>query len=646
MGLLDFLNKAKDSAMAAKDKAVQYVKDNIQMREEASEEAKAWKSFDPKMLKAILNDDVSRAVDLYVKQTGASPEKARVLVNKISNSVKEEYPAILHEEACKADMQAIKDVWPFGSKVFNMYSFSKNSKKQGAVVFSGQLQSNGNGEYQLTAKSLSSKIRSYSWNAIFKNNKLYLKDESGNVTVADSFVIDLNDNLNLVFNPKDERYKRMASIVNPINHIKTLNLYRKSDLKKFEDGELDKETLATIADKFTFKFKNDEILLVEENIGEFFKDEFFKFSKKNKLPYILQQETYEYIHNYGVRYAPIDEDFQRQWRQFYQIVHPKEGNNMTRESWNFEILGEAGMIYTGLQNLIEQGALPYKLDSVVWNNKGILYSFRIDDTFFDYFFGITDERPLINRIAGTMDEYTERMLTLTEEIQKECQKMIHINLRSIGFTLLFDSEKNVLFDGLGHTFGGFFDDVEFYSSSNKKKITFDIFANHINSSEPTEEKISEPTEEKNVGSSDESTDSQWEESSIFELLMKREYFAAIKRYSQMYKVDIGEAGVRMANYLIKHPDRFPNDSRHRLSEEPEINEPIVRIHSFVKYRNCETNEVFTDQLVSSDEFEIGKRVFTLKSPLGKAFLGKPKGAVLKVVGNFGEITDYEILDVL
>ena len=319
---------------------------------------------------------------------------------------------------------------------------------------------------------------------------------------------------------------------------------------------------------------------------------------------------------------------------------------MTRESWNFEILGEAGMIFTGLQNLIEQGALPYKLDSVVWNNKGILYGFRIDDTFFDYFFGITDERPLINRIAGTMDEYTERMLTLTEEIQKECQKMIHINLRSIGFTLLFDSEKNVLFDGLGHTFGGFFDDVEFYSSSNKKKITFDIFANHINSSEPTEEKISEPTEEKNVGSSDESTDSQWEESSIFELLMKREYFAAIKRYSQMYKVDIGEAGVRMANYLIKHPDRFPNDSRHRLSEEPEINEPIVRIHSFVKYRNCETNEVFTDQLVPSDEFEIGKRVFTLKSPFGKAFLGKPKGAVLKVVGNFGEITDYEILDVL
>ena len=81
------------------------------------------------MLKAILNDNVSRAIDLYVKQTGASPEKARVLVNKISDSVKEEYPAILHEEACEADMQAIKDVWPFGLKVFNMYSFAKNKKE-------------------------------------------------------------------------------------------------------------------------------------------------------------------------------------------------------------------------------------------------------------------------------------------------------------------------------------------------------------------------------------------------------------------------------------------------------------------------------------------------------------------------------------
>ena len=654
MGLLDILNKAKDSAMAAKDKAVQYVKDNIQMREEASEEAKAWKTFDPKMLKAILNDNVSRAIDLYVKQTGASPEKARMLVNKISDSVKEEYPAILHEEACEADMQAIKDVWPFGSKVFNMYNFTKDKKGQCVTIFSGQLQSNGNGEYQLTANCQSSKDISFSWNAVFKNNKLYLKDESGNVTVADSFVVDLNDNLYLVFDPKDERYKRMATIVNPINHIKTLHLYRESDLKKVKDGKMDEETLGTIADKFTFKFKNDEIRLTEVNIGEIFKDEFFNLSKKNKQPYILQQETYEYIHNYGVRYAPDDEDFQRQWRHFYQIVHPNKADDMTRELWNIKILGEAGMIYKGLRKLIEQGTLPYKLDSVVWDNEGILYSFKIEDTFFDYFLGITDERPLINRIAGTVDEYTERMLTHTEEMQKIYQKMIRVNLKSIEFTLYFDSEKNVIFNGLGYTLGGFFDDVEFYSPSNKKKITFETFANHINSSEPIEEKISEPTEEKiseptgekNVDSSDESADSQWEESSIFELLEKKEYFKAVKRYSQMYKVKFEEASVRLADYMIKHPDRFSNDSPNNTSEDSLVKEPIVKLYSFVKYRDCKTKKEHACRIVPKEEYEftLGTRDCSVDAPLGTALMGKSKGAIV-IFDAPGGTQEREILDV-
>ena len=602
MGLLDILNKAKDSAMAAKDKAVQYVKDNIQMREEASEEAKAWKTFDPKMLKAILNDNVSRAIDLYVKQTGASPEKARVLVNKISDSVKEEYPAILHEEACEADMQAIKDVWPFGSKVFNMYNFTKDKKGQCVTIFSGQLQSNGNGEYQLTANCQSSKDISFSWNAVFKNNKLYLKDESGNVTVADSFVVDLNDNLYLVFDPKDERYKRMATIVNPINHIKTLHLYRESDLKKVKDGKMDKETLGTIADKFTFKFKNDEIRLTEVNIGEIFKDEFFNLSKKNKQPYILQQETYEYIHNYGVRYAPDDEDFQRQWRHFYQIVHPNKADDMTRELWNIKILGEAGMIYKGLRKLIEQGTLPYKLDSVVWDNEGILYSFKIEDTFFDYFFGITDERPLINRIAGTMDEFTERMLTHTEEMQKIYQKMIRVNLKSIKFELFLDSEKNVFFNGLGYDLGGFFDEVEFFSPSSKKKVAFETFANHINSSEPREEIISEPTKEK-----------------------------------------------------ISEPTENKSDNiPKKTSEEPEVNKPIVKLYSFVKYRNRKTNEEYA-YYIAPEEIclkilglgwdiirDFQNRLMSDESDLSQYSMGKSKGAIINLDG---EAKEFEIIDV-
>lgn len=600
MGLLDYLNKAKDSAMAAKDKAVQYVKDNIQMREEASEEAKAWKTFDPKMLKAILNDNVSRAIDLYVKQTGASPEKARVLVNKISDSVKEEYPAILHEEACEADMQAIKDVWPFGSKVFNMYGFAKNKKEQRVLIYYGQLQSNGNGEYQLTAESLAF---TYSWNAIFNNNKLYLKDESGNVIVADSFVIDLDENFNLVFNPKDERYKMMENIVKPINRIKTLHLFRGSDLERLKDCKMDKEAFDNIADKFTFKFKNAEIHLAEDNIGELFKDEFFRLSKKIGHPFILQQETYEYIHKFGVRYAPTDEDFQRLWRHFCQNAHPKIiKGGMNRERWNIEVLGEAGMIYSGLQKVIEQGSLPYKLDTVEWDNKGILYGFRIDDSFFDYFFGITDERPLINRIAGTVDTDTERMLAQAEEMQQLYQVQILANLVLIKLNLFLDSEKNVFFNGLGYDLGGFFDDVEFFSPSSKKKVAFETFANHINSSEPREEIISEPTKEK-----------------------------------------------------ISEPTENKSDNiPKKTSEEPEVNKPIVKLYSFVKYRNRKTNEEYA-YYIAPEEIclkilglgwdiirDFQNRLMSDESDLSQYSMGKSKGAIINLDG---EAKEFEIIDV-
>ena len=74
------------------------------------------------------------------------------------------------------------------------------------------------------------------------------------------------------------------------------------------------------------------------------------------------------------------------------------------------------------------------------------------------------------------------------------------------------------------------------------------------------------------------------------------------------------------------------------------NEGKVIFGSTVKVQDLETNKKITYRLVGQDEADIKKNLVFFRSPIGKAFIGKDKGEMVKVNTPSGE-RNFEILDV-
>ena len=66
--------------------------------------------------------------------------------------------------------------------------------------------------------------------------------------------------------------------------------------------------------------------------------------------------------------------------------------------------------------------------------------------------------------------------------------------------------------------------------------------------------------------------------------------------------------------------------------------------STVKVRDLEADKNISYQLVGQDEADIKKNLVFFRSPIGKAFIGKDKGEMVKVNTPSGE-RNFEILDV-
>lgn len=477
MGILDFLNKAKETVVAAKDMAVQAAKDNKQMRDEADIEAAGWKSFDPLILKDVLHDKYDHAVDLYVKQTGCTPEKAKAVMNRIRKSVKTEYPGILHAQACAADMEAIKDLWPFGTESFNMYLIfqkEEDDEMETVAVLPARLKTNGKGEYTLKATHITSFMtktkEEYKWNAIFKNGKLYLKDEAGNVTLVNSLSFNLDQTALLLFNPEDERYKTITSKLEAAKRIKTLHLYRKSDFEKFLNGEMDCETLTNIADSFTFTFKNESIYSSGCNVGTLFKDVFFSLNvlldvlkdNKNLANDVFNKEMYDYIHNNGVEYAWDDDDFEEQFSRFKREVHTEYIID-NRTKWNAVVYGAGGMIYQGLSARIKQSSIPVDLGEVSWSEQKEEITFTIKDSVFNYYYEMPDERPMLDRVIGYNEDAADNIANEYKKFQASIKETIisGMNLFMRNCTITIENGKYVTFHCCNKDYCGFIEEIEY-----------------------------------------------------------------------------------------------------------------------------------------------------------------------------------------
>ena len=64
----------------------------------------------------------------------------------------------------------------------------------------------------------------------------------------------------------------------------------------------------------------------------------------------------------------------------------------------------------------------------------------------------------------------------------------------------------------------------------------------------------------------------------------------------------------------------------------------------VQAQDLETNKKISYRLVGQDEADIKKNLIFFRSPIGKAFIGKDKGEMVKVTTPSGE-RNFEILDV-
>ena len=157
---------------------------------------------------------------------------------------------------------------------------------------------------------------------------------------------------------------------------------------------------------------------------------------------------------------------------------------MDRNSWNTDIFGEAGLvIYSGLTKIIEKAALPYRLIAITLYDHKVSYDFRVDDSFFDYSFEMPDERSWWDKITDNKADLMDDIANVNHNLQETYKSLIQILVKETKFRLDIDNEKNVSFMNMVPTFYGSFDDIEFSMLSNKKKITFETFANLFNSSE-------------------------------------------------------------------------------------------------------------------------------------------------------------------
>ncbi len=83
----------------------------------------------------------------------------------------------------------------------------------------------------------------------------------------------------------------------------------------------------------------------------------------------------------------------------------------------------------------------------------------------------------------------------------------------------------------------------------------------------------------------------------------------------------------------------------RIINEAEVNTDVVSIGSTVKLKDLEFKDIVEYTIVGSAESDPTSNLISNESPVGKALLGKQKGALVEVSAPAG-IIQYEVLDII
>ena len=563
MGLLDILNKAKETVIATTEKVAQTVKDNKQLNDEATSEAANWRSFDPDMLEAVLHDDFEKAANLYIKQTSCTPEKAKIVVNKIKKEVKTIYPSILRAKARAADLEAIKDRWPFGANKFKMFAFSpdKDGNITSVVLMNAQLHANGDGTYYLTQDVISRGTQNV--DVIFKNDNIFFKDKSGDVTAVNKLSYFLSDenkpekDLTVLFNPEDKLYKQFEAEVNLLKHVKSMSLFRTNDFNKY-GTELKNETLKGVIDKFNFIVKDGSVQSNNISVISILTNFIFDLAEEYTELYHYNKGIYNYIDEYGVNYAYDDEDFKIQYSSFR--LNAKVDEKImeainSRTGWNMEIVGYAGMIYEGIQQIKKKNALPAFLKGIHYstNDDEVMFSFEVQD-FLNYSYKLPYEAGFLSN--SNERSYADKLQDTFRKYKKAASSGMSIMLPKFSLSLLWSWKSGTVSMVIGNMqFVGFISDVEFDESfdlSNfkpncERHTDASLEVKEDNSIEVANE-ISEPSQPSGQCFD---TNPDFDQETL-QLLNNGMQLAAVKRYSEVNAVSLIEAMEKVDSFVKEH----------------------------------------------------------------------------------------------
>lgn len=309
-----------------------------------------------------------------------------------------------------AEMESIKNIWPFDTNEFIIFCVPKDRRDNiCAAVKHAWLRPKGKGEYTLNIRGFRGQDV-YPWTAIEKNNKIYLKDESGEISVLDSLSIDSGDSL-LLFNPKDERYKRFMAKKETVDKIKKLRLYRGLDFLKVQEGKKKKETLEAVGDKFEFFIDKEEVASQEYRVYSRFTDAFIEELKKQDSSVVLQKETIENNDHHGWGERQFEE-----WRR---------------------------MIIESLKKPQEKMSLPFELSYIEFGYNCVLIDYVVSDAVFDGVVEVPDN-------------------------QSWLKQWIRIALEKLQIEFRFINESNIItFRIFNDVFAGFLDDATVEKPSGK-----------------------------------------------------------------------------------------------------------------------------------------------------------------------------------
>ncbi len=85
-------------------------------------------------------------------------------------------------------------------------------------------------------------------------------------------------------------------------------------------------------------------------------------------------------------------------------------------------------------------------------------------------------------------------------------------------------------------------------------------------------------------------------------------------------------------------------SNARVLDDSDIDETKAYILSTVKLKNLKLNKVLTYTLVAEEESDLKQNRISIKSPVGKAVLGKEVGDIIKIEVPAGKM-EFELLEI-